>query len=88
MLRITETPNGDLGKTYRLEGKLLAPWLGEVLNVCVPPAVNPGLVRLDLASVTYVDAAGIKLLRELMQQGICVTACSAFIAELLHGEQP
>ncbi len=85
MLRITEISNGERAKTYKLEGKLLEPWLGEVRKVCVPSIAR--LVCLDLSSVVYVDAAGINLLRELTKEGVSITACSAFVAELLHVER-
>ena len=34
--------------------------------------------------VTYADAAGTQLLRDLMREGIDIAACSSFLAELLH----
>jgi hypothetical protein len=37
-----------------------------------------------LADVTYADAAGVQMLRDLMREGIEIAACSNFLAELLH----
>jgi hypothetical protein len=45
-------------------------------------------VGLDLAAVTFLNAAGAELLHELIRQGIIITRCSAFVAELLHVEEP
>jgi len=87
MLRIRRISGSD-SETLRLEGKLLEPWLGELRQACVPPTARPTGIRLDLSAVTFVDAAGAQLLRDLMRQGIAIAACSAFVAELLHMEKP
>jgi hypothetical protein len=42
--------------------------------------------HLDLSGVTYVDAAGVHLLRELLHQGALICACSGFVSALLEGE--
>ena len=42
------------------------------------------LPRLDLSCVQFVDAAGVKLLRDLLDQGVALGACSGLVAELLH----
>jgi hypothetical protein len=40
--------------------------------------------RLDQAAVTYVDAAGGELLRDLIAEGVEIAVCSNFVRELLH----
>ena len=88
MLKITEIARNDSGRTFKLEGKLLGPWVDELRNVCGQPIGRLEQVGIDLAAVTFVNAAGTELLRELIRQGIIITQCSAFIAELLHAEGP
>ena len=88
MLKITETARNESGRTFKLEGKLLGPWVDELRNVCGQPIGRLEQVGIDLAAVTFVNAAAAKLLRELIQQGIVITRCSAFVAELLHVEEP
>ena len=88
MLRITEIAQNDSGRTFTLEGKLLGPWVDELRNVCTQPLERLEQVGLDLAAVTFVNAAGAELLRELIRKGIIITRCSAFVAELLHAEEP
>ena len=88
MLKITEMAQNDSGRTLKLEGKLLGPWVDELRNVCTQPLNRAEQVGLDLAAVTFVNAAGAKLLRELIRKGIIITQCSAFVAELLHAEEP
>ena len=37
MLKITEIGRNDSGRTFKLEGKLLGPWVDELRNVCMQP---------------------------------------------------
>ena len=87
MLKITETARNDSGRTFKLEGKLLGPWVDELRNACTQPLALLEQIGLDLAAVTFVNAAGAELLRELIRRGIIITRCSAFVAELLHAEE-
>ena len=43
-------------------------------------------LSLDLSKVTFVDAAGVELLRQLLKRGVTLAACSGLVAELLHVE--
>ena len=88
MLKITETARNDSSRTFKLEGKLLGPWVDELRNACTQPLAPLEQVGLDLAAVTFVNAAGAELLRELIRQGIIITQCSAFVGELLHAKEP
>ena len=83
MLRITRSTN-DGTTLLKLEGKLLAPWAGEVLEQCGGSA---GAVRLDLSQLSFVDGAGLALLNDLRGRGAAIVACSGFVAELLHVEK-
>ena len=88
MLRITRIEQDDAGPVIKLEGKLLGPWVDEVLQACA--AANPSAQRprLDLSAVSYADAAGIDLLRALRDQEVTIVACSGYVAELLYGIKP
>jgi anti-anti-sigma regulatory factor len=81
MLRITTT-DGDGERTLRLEGRLLEPWVGELLGA-YREAASARLLVLDLSGVTFVDAAGVACLRSLLAQGVALRGCSGFISELL-----
>jgi hypothetical protein len=83
MLRITKLDAAHSSPILRLEGKLLEPWVEEVRRACRDPAP----LGLDLSAVTFVDAAGAKCLRELLQRGARITASSGFVAALLEREQ-
>jgi ABC-type transporter Mla MlaB component len=72
--------------TLKLEGEILAPWVSSVRAACIAQGQRSEPLCLDLADVTYADAAGVQLLRDLMAQGVEIAGCSSFVAELLHRE--
>ena len=84
MLKITRLPRKGRVLTIKLEGEILAPWVGAVRDACTQRGRRPAQLRLDLAAVTYADAGGVQFLRDLLREGIEIAACSAFLAELLH----
>jgi anti-anti-sigma regulatory factor len=86
MLKITVQADDASGVLLKLEGKLVQPWVEELAQVCTHWTANTHAIRLDLSAVTFVDAAGTQLLRELIRQQVAITACSRFVAELLHPE--
>ena len=69
MLRIT-TQNDTQLLTFRLEGRLAGPWVKE-LRDCWQSTLSfpPAVVHVDLRSVLFVDAAGKKLLMDMVRQG-------------------
>jgi ABC-type transporter Mla MlaB component len=84
VLKITEITRIDSTKTFKLEGKLLGPWLDELRSICMQSIQRSEQISLDLAAVTFVDGAGASLMGELIRQGVTITQCSGFVAELLH----
>jgi ABC-type transporter Mla MlaB component len=86
MLKITRIDGQDSTETFKLEGKLLEPWVAEVLKVCASLDGRLSRTNLDLSGLTFVDQGGAKLLKDLIRRGFSVTACSGFVAELLHLE--
>jgi anti-anti-sigma regulatory factor len=84
VLRITWLSQKRRGLTIKVEGEIVGDWVGAAREACA--ARGRRRRRLDLAAVTYVDAAGIQLLRDLMAEGVEIAACSSFVGELLHLE--
>lgn len=70
MLRITV--RDQPGSRIILEGKLTSVWVKE-LEACCRRALSrfdPKDIFIELADVSFVDAAGTELLRELSRQGV------------------
>lgn len=86
MLRIRRTEVSGVA-TIHAEGKLLAPWVEE-LRLVVNAGGTSVQRRLNLAQVTYVDSAGVRLLTALKRAGVEIVACSPFVAELLDPKNP
>ena len=84
MIRLTRIAGPRATQTIKLEGKLLEPWVDEVRKACASGTDPSGRTSLDLSALTFVDAAGAGLLRELIGQGIEIIACSSYVAELLR----
>jgi hypothetical protein len=84
MLRLTRIASTHRTQTVKLEGKLLGPWVDEVSKACTA-GTDPSIrINLDLSAFSVVDAAGERLLRDLIGRGIEVVACSGYVAELLR----
>jgi hypothetical protein len=83
MFRVTHAKHDETGDTLKLEGKLVEPWVGEVQAL-----VQSGQIErrpaLDLSGLTYVDARGLDLLDQLVEQGFQVVFSSAYVAELMR----
>jgi ABC-type transporter Mla MlaB component len=85
MLRISSIAVQPDAITLKLEGKLLEAWCGELRSACQLAREQVSLVTLDLMDVSFIDAAGLDLLRTLLRRGITISRRSRFVAELLHG---
>jgi anti-anti-sigma regulatory factor len=86
VLKITRLFPEGLRLILKVEGEIRGPWVVTVRDACADRGRRSGRLRLDLAAVTYVDAAGARLLRDLMREGVEITACSSFVGELLDRE--
>jgi anti-anti-sigma factor len=89
MLRITCTTTAD-GKDatlLRLEGQVTGPWVKELRRLCSDAMSDNGHaahpLALDLTDVSFIDADGLALFRELTARRVSLTNCSVFVAEQL-----
>lgn len=81
MLRITVVESSNERVRLRVEGRVTGSWVEELQQSCYVQALSDGVrLTLDLADVSYVDAAGIALLKELKSQCVALLNPSAFIA--------
>lgn len=85
MLRITRQEDDGI-TWFRLEGKLIGPWVEECRNTVTREAAHPRGIKLDLSDITYVDAEGLSLLLELSGRGFDIKKRSSFVATLMGTE--
>ena len=83
MLRFTRSSREVPVLTIKLEGELLEPWVPTVRDACRERGRRSGRLLLNLAAVSYADAAGTQLLRDLVGEGVEIVACSSFVRELI-----
>lgn len=84
MLKISESKPVRKTITLRLEGRIVGPWVEELLQVCGPLASNGCHLALDLAEVVFVDEKGVVALSELSARGTQLVNATPFVAEQLR----
>jgi anti-anti-sigma regulatory factor len=88
MLRITREsePDGS-AVVLRLEGRISGPWVEELRRTCDRDLLLPGRngrgFVLEMSEVSFIDAEGVALLRDLTARRVSFANCSAFVAEQL-----
>ena len=85
MLRITVNRTRK-ALTFRLEGKLAAPWLRE-LEECWKSTIVPDrkpIVRVDLSGLTFIDNAGKACLAAMHRQGAELIATDCVTKDLVR----
>ncbi len=86
MLRITVVESSSQVVRLRVEGRVTDRWVAELRKSCAVHALYDGIrLTLDLADVSFVDAAGIELLKELRSCCVTLLSPSPFVAEQLEG---
>jgi anti-anti-sigma regulatory factor len=86
MIRFTRIAVTHSTQTIKLEGKLIGPWVDEVRKASASGTVPSRRISLDLSALAFVDAAGERLLCDLIGRGMEVVACSSYVAELLRSK--
>ena len=85
MLRITQQPEGPRETRLVLEGRLAGAWVGELRRVAAECASERRRIALDLSRLTFADADGVALLRELLGDAARLDRASPFVNALLGG---
>ena len=84
MLRITVVESSSEAIRLRVEGRVTGRWVEELRRSCDLHALSDGIpLILDLADVSFVDPAGIELLKELRGRCVTLLSPSPFVAEQL-----
>lgn len=83
MLKITRS-DSDHGTTIALSGRLVGPWVGELLDFWLrAKAAGASGLHIDLREVTFVDGAGRALLGELHRQGVTIQASGCLMRAIV-----
>lgn len=89
MLRIFQGMWASDAVVLRLEGQVTGRWVEELRHSCdqvlQPNGGRPNRLVLDLAEVSFIDADGLSLFRDLSSHRVTLSNCSVFAAELLKG---
>jgi anti-anti-sigma regulatory factor len=85
MLRISTTQIGNAAATIRLEGRVMGAWVDEVRRSCRQALEGGRRVTVDLAAVSFVDAEGAVMLRDLSARDVALANCTPFVASQLRG---
>ena len=83
MLRIATASESGNSATLTLEGRVIGPWVDELRRACQRVVVAGAELRLDLHEVAFVDRDGLALLKSLVDRGVTVVNCPAFVREQL-----
>jgi ABC-type transporter Mla MlaB component len=83
MLKISEVTMTGKMATLRLAGGVIGPWVGELRRSCEEALASGAALTLDLVDVSFVDADGVALFRELTRRRVVLRNCSAFVTERL-----
>ena len=83
MLRVTPSSHDQSGRTLKLEGKLVEPWVAEVREL-LESTVMAAPVSLDVSSLSYVDDAGVEFLHQLVRRGFQLVGTTPYVAQLLR----
>jgi anti-anti-sigma regulatory factor len=83
-MRVTVIESSFEAVRLRVEGRLTGRWVEELRTTCDLHALNDGIrLTLDLADVSFADAAGIELLKELRMRLVTLLSPSSLVAEQL-----
>ena len=84
MLKITVVESSSEAVRLRVEGRLTGRWVEELRTTCDLQGLKDGIrLTLDLADVSFADASGIELLKELRMGLITLLSPSSLLAEQL-----
>jgi anti-anti-sigma regulatory factor len=83
-MKITVVESSSKEVRLRVEGRLTGRWVEELRKTCDLQALSDGIrLTLDLADVSFADAAGIELLKELRICLVTLLSPSSLVAEQL-----
>jgi anti-anti-sigma regulatory factor len=89
VLRIFQSTESDDTVVLKLEGQVRGQWVVELRHLSSELLLTPGTrLVLDLALVSFIDADGLELFRQLSSRHVEVSHCSLFAAQQLKAIEP
>jgi anti-anti-sigma regulatory factor len=92
-LRITIAQTNEAAMLLTLEGRVVGPWAAELSRVWAErfPRLSQSKLSIDLSDVTYVDADGTRVLKEIYSQTqpdlVATTPWTQHLAREIAGEK-
>jgi len=84
-MRIFQATEVDGSIELTLEGKVRGQWVDELRHLASEILQRPATrLALDLAEVSFIDADGLELLRELSARHVSLNNCSLFVTHQLR----
>jgi anti-anti-sigma regulatory factor len=83
MLRISITRLADGEALLSLEGLVRGRFAEELRRTCEPILAQGHHLTLDLSQVTFIDAQGVAVLRDLEKGNVAFSNPSTFVSEVL-----
>ena len=83
MLKISQVEPVNHVVTFRLEGRIVGPWVMELQKSCEEVLTEGRSLKLHLGDVEFMDTQGVVLLSSLRAQGVSLLECPPFAAEQL-----
>lgn len=84
MLKITKTHESAGDVMLMLEGKVTEQWASLLDDVCRTYLQQKKTVHLDCACVDFIDAGGIKVLKNLPHPQVTLESTPGFVTQLLQ----
>lgn len=81
MLKISQAGAANHSVAFKLEGRVVGPWVEELRRICEPFLAQGCALKLDLAGVCYADAEGVATLRSFQTRGVELENCSPFVEQ-------
>jgi anti-anti-sigma regulatory factor len=83
-MKISVVESSSVAVRLRIEGRLTGGWVDELRKTCELQGLRDGIrLTLDLADVSFADAAGIELLKELRTHLVALVNPSSLVIEQL-----
>ena len=84
MLKVTIKQEDSI-ETWELEGKLSGEWVKELERCWKERSAPPGAsLQVHLKAVSYIDAAGKQLLKEMHGRGVEIKGCGCMIKAVVE----